>query len=246
MNLILLDQKQFVSDNQAVLSSRQTVHIDNILGLTENDYVNVGKINGSIGKAKLVNKVNTGNQKKNELNWRIEIDSLNNRPPNTLGVTLILAMPRPQMLKRILQTVACLGVESLHLIQTSRVEKSFWQSPSATTHAMHEQLILGLEQGMATQLPKIYCHKRFTPFMQDILPGILNKGEHIVAHPNSKQNISCFAGNKPATLAIGPEGGFIDQEVSQFEKNGFISCSMGQRILKVEIAVTALISKLFI
>ncbi|HRF91781.1 MAG TPA: RsmE family RNA methyltransferase [Desulfobacter postgatei] len=44
---------------------------------------------------------------------------------------------------------------------------------------------------------------------------------------------------------IGPEGGFIDLEVQTLVDKGFESMTMGPRILRVETAVTALVSRLF-
>ncbi|WP_178101944.1 16S rRNA (uracil(1498)-N(3))-methyltransferase, partial [Pseudomonas yangonensis] len=72
--------------------------------------------------------------------------SLDQPPPAKLPLTLILALPRPKMLKRVLQTVSAMGVPRLVLVNSYRVEKSFWQTPFLDPEALREQLILGLEQ----------------------------------------------------------------------------------------------------
>ena len=51
--------------------------------------------------------------------------------------------------------------------------------------------------------------------------------------------------NTPIILAIGPEGGFIAEEISSFERIGFQPVTMGERILRVETAVAALIARLY-
>ncbi len=238
MNLVILEENQFITENRALLSPRQTEHIDKILKLNLGDSISVGKIDGNMGNANLGIKTQHG--------YEIENINLNIASPKNIPVTLILAMPRPQMLKRILQTIACIGVSNVHFIQTSKVEKSFWGSPSATNRAIHEQLKLGLEQGVATQLPNTFFHRRFKPFVEDELSSLLSNGTHLIAHPQSSNSMSQFIDQKPVTIAIGPEGGFLDQEVEMFEANGFIRCNMGTRILKVETAVTALLAKLFL
>ncbi len=149
------------------------------------------------------------------------------------------------MLKRIIQTIATMGVNKLVLVQTSRVEKSFWQSPSARDTSLHDFLLLGLEQGMATQLPTIEKHLRFRPFMEDHLADIAAGSLKYIAHPESLHAPQTHALTQPITLAIGPEGGFLDKEVEKFKGYDFTPLHLGQRILKVETAVPVLLAKLY-
>jgi len=50
---------------------------------------------------------------------------LSQDPPPPIPLTMLLALPRPKMLRRTLQTIATMGVKTLYLINSSRVEKSF-------------------------------------------------------------------------------------------------------------------------
>jgi len=170
--------------------------------------------------------------------------TLNQPPPTPLPLTLVLALPRPKMLKRVLQTIATMGVKRLILVNSYRVEKSYWQTPILQEHNLREQLLLGLEQGKDTLMPEVLLRKRFKPFVEDELPAICANSKAIVAHP----------GNYPAcplqlsdavTLAIGPEGGFIPYEVEKLQACGFTPVSLGQRILRVETAIPVLLAKLF-
>ena len=97
---------------------------------------------------------------------------LDQPPPEKLPLTLLLALPRPKMLRRVLQTVSAMGVPRLILLNSYRVEKSFWQTPFLEPAAIREQLILGLEQARDTVLPEVIIEKRFKPFVEDQLPGI--------------------------------------------------------------------------
>src|SRR5690606_26111522 len=93
-------------------------------------------------------------------------------PPSPLPITLLLGLPRPKMLKRILQSATVLGVKNIYLINSYRVEKSYWQTPFLSEKAIREQLVLGLEQGCDTVLPQVHLVKRFKPFVEDELPNI--------------------------------------------------------------------------
>jgi|TARA_B110000459_G_C16312713_1_gene359937 RsmE family RNA methyltransferase len=137
-----------------------------------------------------------------------------------------------------------MGVKKIYLINSSRVEKSFWQSPFLKPEALEEQLILGLEQARDTVMPEIFLRKLFKPFVEDELGEIVAGSKALVAHPIAAA--ACPVDSQsPITLAIGPEGGFIPYEVEKLIEVGFQSVHLGPRILRVENAVPALISRLF-
>lgn len=236
MNIIILEDHHFITAEKVRLHGRHFDHITQVLKSKAGDILSVGRVNGLLGKAEL-SHIDQG--------WiELSLGDLNTPPPPTLPVSLILGLPRPRMLQRTLQTIATMGVEHLHLIQTSRVEKSFWQTPLLKPEAIHEQLIIGLEQGKATQLPTVEYHPRFRPFIEDHpLPNRAD-AKKMIAHPGPY----AFAGadqREPAILAIGPEGGFIQKETEQFCQRGFEPVQLGMRILRVETAIPVLLAKLF-
>src|SRR5208283_3585485 len=103
-----------------------------------------------------------------------------------LPVTLILALPRPPMLKRILFSAAMLGVKKIIILNFNRVEKSLWNSSSLKPKAIEEQLVLGLEQAKDTVMPEVIIKKRFKPFVEDELPILIKGKSALVAHPDKK------------------------------------------------------------
>jgi RsmE family RNA methyltransferase len=148
------------------------------------------------------------------------------------------------MLRRVFQTVATMGVSKVILVNSYRVEKSFWQTPFLEPQAIREQLILGLEQARDSVLPEIIIEKRFKPFVEDRLPQLVDGSLGLVGHPGDFP--ACpRAVTEPVTLAIGPEGGWIPYEVDLLSKAGLQPVQLGERILRVETAVTALLARLF-
>lgn len=239
MNTLILEHAQFLSETDAQLNSRQAEHITKILKSKLGDTLTVGKLNGKMGTARLAK-----NTQSNESPWQLCDIQLNKAPPANLPLTLILALPRPQMLKRILQTIATFGVEKLVLIHSNKVEKSFWQSPSATDMAIREQLILGLEQAKATQLPEVLKFSRFKPFINDHSEALTKGSKKIVAHPGNYPFCPSGIGKEALSLAIGPEGGFTQFEIDLMQEAGFEAVQLGERILKVETAVTTLLGRI--
>ncbi len=214
---------------------RRLDHINQIHAAKIGDTLKAGLVNGHWGQAK-VEAISSS-----ELILNCEF---NQPPPPALPLTLILGLPRPKMLRRILQTIATLGVKQVYLINSYRVEKSYWQTPFLQPQAIEQQLILGLEQGCDTQLPQVHLKKRFKPFVEDELPEIITNTQALVAHPYTQTPCPRQLQN-PVSLAVGPEGGFINYEVQLLETCGFNPVTLGERIMRVETAIPYLLSRLF-
>lgn len=236
MNLILLFQDDFVMDRQRVsLRGRRHEHVLNVHRASVGDRLSVGLLNGKIGIGAVTRLDNDA----------IEMDIVLDRdPPPPLDVTLILSLPRPIVLKRILLSASSMGVKRIFLIHSRRVEKSYWNSPILDEERIKEQLILGLEQARDTIMPEVWFRQKFKPFVEDELPDMIKGTLPLVAHPGTSEPCPSQV-NRPVTLAIGPEGGFIPYEVEMLEGIGFRSVNIGERILRVETAVPVLLSKLF-
>ena len=222
MNLLLLRPADFVSE------SRVRVRRE-IAG----EEITVGVIDGRIGVGRVVSRLGDVV----ELDVRLDRD-----PPPPLPLTLVLALPRPKVLNRVIASAASMGIKRIYLVNSWRVEKSYWKSPRLPH--LDAPSILGLEQSRDTVMPKIETRRLFRPFVEQELPGIAANTRRIVAHPSAA--IECpRALNEPVTLAIGPEGGFIDEEIASLKRIGFEAVSVGPRILRVETAVAAIVGRLF-
>ena len=235
MNLLLLEEADFIAADRVVLRDRRLTHMQEVHRSEVGDSLRVGRINGLMGSAELL-RLEAG-----EAELRVTLDQ---SPPAKLPLTLVLALPRPKMLRRVFQTVATMGVSKVILVNSYRVEKSFWQTPFLEPEAIRENLILGLEQARDTVLPDIIIEKRFKPFVEDRLPAITEGTLGLVGHPGNYP--ACpRALSDPVTLAIGPEGGWIPYEIDLLGKSGLQPVQLGERILRVETAVTALLARLF-
>nr|WP_246881946.1 16S rRNA (uracil(1498)-N(3))-methyltransferase [Pseudomonas chlororaphis] len=233
--MLLLEEADFIAADRVILRDRRLTHMQEVHRAAVGDSLRVGRIGGLMGSAELL-RLEPG-----EAELQVSLDQ---PPPTKLPLTLVLALPRPKMLRRVLQTVAAMGVPRLVLVNSYRVEKSFWQTPFLEPEAIREQLILGLEQARDSVLPEVVIEKRFKPFVEDRLPALVEGTLGLVGHPG--QYPACPRGlDEPVTLAIGPEGGWIPYEIDLLGKSGLQPVQLGERILRVETAVTALLARLF-
>ena len=234
MNLILLQKADFIGTNRVRLLGRRFEHARTILKVTNGKSLQVGLLGGKTGIGTVLSI--------NDNALEIEV-LLKHEPPEPLSLTVILAMPRPKVFKRVLQGMTAMGIKQVILLNTWRVDKSYWQTPALKTAAIQEQLILGLEQARDTILPTVHLQQRFKPFVEDSLPAIAANTCALVAHPGSSQpcpvNVS-----QAVTLAIGPEGGFTTYEIEKLVAAGLTPIHLGNRPLRVETAVPALLGRL--
>ena len=235
MNLILLHDSDFISPSRVHLSDRRFTHIQDILKAQCAKTLTVGKINGLMGLGTVVSKTT------DTIELEIKLDQ---KPPDALEMTLILALPRPPMLKRILFSAAMLGVKKIIILNFNRVEKSLWNSSSLKPEAITEQLILGLEQAKDTVMPEVFIKKAFKPFVQDELLSLINGKLALVAHPGGDNNRNNRE-QRPIVLVIGPEGGIIDYEIDQLKAAGCQTIDLGPRILRTESVLPFIVGKTF-
>jgi len=235
VNLLLLEDADFIAADRALLRGRRLKHLHEVHRAESGDSLRVGRLDGLMGQGRLLRL------EADEAELEVQLDQ---PPPTKLPLTLLLALPRPKMLRRVLQTVAAMGVPRLVLLNSYRVEKSFWQTPFLEPAAIREQLILGLEQARDTVLPDVIIEKRFKPFVEDRLPELAKGTLGLVGHPGAYPTCP-RAVEQPVTLAIGPEGGWIPYEVEKLREAGLQPVQLGERILRVETAVTALLARLF-
>jgi 16S rRNA (uracil1498-N3)-methyltransferase len=237
MNLVLLEPADFTDATQqnTRLTGRREEHIRSVCRAEVGSTLRVGVINGTLGTA-TVTAIGNGH-----LECSV---SLGEPPPPPLPLTLILAMPRPKSLKKVLEYASALGIKKICLIETWRVEKSYWTSPVLKADSLRKHLLLGLEQARDTIVPEVVIKRRFKPFVEDELPVIAKGTMKLVAHPYAVSPCP-YHTVKSVTLCIGPEGGFIPYEIEKLKGIGFMPITIGERILRVETAVAAIAGRLY-
>ena len=236
MNLLLIEPEELAAD-QLILTGRRAEHLRKVLRVEPGDTVRLGVVQGQVGSGRVLAV--------DDASVRLSVE-LTHQPSCDLHIELILALPRPIMLQRILKQATVLGVRRFHLIRSRRVEKSFFHSPVLEPEKIRTLLLEGMEQAMDTWLPEVQIHHQFKPFVEDVLPTL--PGQGLIADPGGSGSLAGMpVSGEPGQrllLAVGPEGGWSDYELECFAERGFYGFTMGNRILHVDTATVALLAQL--
>ena len=229
MNLVLLEPGELGADGTARIAGRRAAHVAGVLRAAPGERIRVGVVGGPMGDAEVLALSPT------EVTLR---PALAAAPPPPSPVSLLVALPRPKILRKVLQAAASMGVKRLVLLGSWRVEKSYWASPHLAPEAIREELLLGLEQGRDTVVPEVLLRRLFKPFVEDELDLAFPEPVRLLAHPGGAPSLGQLAPAGPrAALAIGPEGGWTPYEAEQLRRRGFVPFSLGPRVLRVDAAV---------
>jgi len=236
LNLILLDAAA-LHDGKAALEGAQARHAIDVLRVSPGQDIRVGVLDGAIGTAR-VTHVSTE---------RVELRCALGEVPPTPDVDLLLALPRPKVMRRLWAQLAALGVGRMILTNAARVERNYFDTHVLDPEFYRPLLIEGLQQAQDTHLPRVSIHRRFRPLVEDDLDALSPAGLRLVAHPVADAAPIATAwprGAGRALLAVGPEGGWDDFELRLLRDHGFRLVSAGTRTLRTDTACVALLAAL--
>lgn len=239
MNCILLPP-----NTNIISEPTQVTHVKEVLKSRVGDSLTIAQMGGNIGKA-TVTEINDNEVLLGDI-------LLDKKPPAKLDLTVILALPRPKVLRRLIMDMTSLGVNKLIIVNSYRSQKSYWQSP--LLNRIDEFVFEGLQQAIDTVPLVVEFKKRFKPFVEDEFPALLSdkeQGNAVIAHPYATQSWKTYLDDvksktsskesMPKVLCIGAEGGWIDYEVDLLCKHGCTAVSLGERILRTETVVSVLL-----
>eukprot|EP00569_Conticribra_weissflogii_P007114 CAMPEP_0171342950 /NCGR_PEP_ID=MMETSP0878-20121228/15820_1 /TAXON_ID=67004 /ORGANISM="Thalassiosira weissflogii, Strain CCMP1336" /LENGTH=340 /DNA_ID=CAMNT_0011845765 /DNA_START=242 /DNA_END=1264 /DNA_ORIENTATION=+ len=202
-----------------------------------------------------------GDRKKSQMTEG-DID-LSTVPP----VSLLLALPRPLQLGRILPMVTQLGVDHIILTNAKKVPKDYFGSHIfRKPEVLRGLLVEGLAQSGDVRLPNVTVARQWKKFMEDDLEHLFPQDDvvRVIAHPERREfgnDVSSIVANKARRMsdiefptdargkprrvlvAVGPEGGWEEPyELDKFIDMGFQQITLGPRVLRSDVAVISLLT----
>jgi len=236
VNLIILEPEEVDDRGGVTLVGARAAHLIDVLNVSPGKHVQIGVLDGPRGAGEVL-EAGDGVV---ALRCDFETDA-----PPLPRVDLLLALPRPKVMRRLWAQIAALGVGRIILTNAGRVARDYFAAHIVSPETYRPLLIEGLQQARDTRLPKVSVHKRLKVLIEDELDGMFSEGVRLVADPAASRSVSEAVGPHATgriLLAIGPEGGWNDFERELFAAHRFQAVGMGPRALRTDTACVALLA----
>lgn len=236
MNLILLRTEEIDGDGRVHLSDGRAAHVASVLKAVAGRQIRVGLLDGPFGTGTVTAVEPLG------VTMRCQFEPAT--PPRP-RLDLLLALPRPKVMRRLWSQLAALGVGQVILTNAARVERDYFGAHVLDPAVFTPLLVEGLQQARDTRLPAVSIHRRLKVLVEDDLDGLFPAGGRIVAQPGHEDTFTqVLAGDGAhrALIAVGPEGGWTEFELALLAAHGFRTVGMGPRTLRSDTATIALLT----
>ena len=254
MNRILFEKDEIV-DGRVTFSDERAEHVLNVLHGEVGQVLKTGELDGLIGTSVITEIRNLHERAEGSaqrgsglLAGTVIVECTHTETAPEPWFDLVLAPPRPRALKRLLPQLTALGVGKIVLVGAEKVEKSFWGAQLLKSEVYRPLLVDGLMQCGTSRVPTIRCERNFRRYAETQMADEFAEYEKIVAHPTQSEckmdNVKCKMEEASRfVFAIGPEGGWTEDEVALIESKEFVRHSLGSRILRTDTATIALIAQ---
>lgn len=235
MNLLLIERHEVDGTGLVRLTDARARHLIGVLNVVVGQAVRLGVVDGPLGTGQVLALTTT------EATLRCTFASTPPRP----AVDLLLALPRPKVLRRLWPQLSALGVGRIILTNAERVERNYFDTHLLRPDAYRPLLVDGLEQARDTRLPVVSVHRRFRVLVEDELAELSDAALRIVGDPRATPAIAATVRESaPARvlLAVGPEGGWNAFELDLMRAHAFRPVGLGARTLRTDTACIALLT----
>ncbi len=162
----------------------------------------------------------------------VQVESVTSHVRSEPGLTIAVAMPKGDRQKVMVDMLTQLGVTTI--------------IPLVSRYS-----VTNVKEAQIKKLQRLVieaCKQSQNPWFTEIahpssIAAVLDQAAAAYYANQGGDSISEYKNIEgPVTVLIGPEGGFSESEVDEFEKNEIASISVGQHILRTETAAIALAS----
>ncbi len=154
-------------------------------------------------------------------------------------VHIIQAANRSEKIETVLQKATEMGATSFQIVSSERATLNLPENKREKRLQRWQRIVSeAVEQSERTVMPDVQW--------LDKLDAMTKRGECFVLHPRDallwRDIRADILGFEDITLAVGPEGGWSNQELQLLQSQGFKTLMFGQRIMRTETAAPALLA----
>lgn len=244
MNILLFDEDEVSASGLVTVRDRRSQHLQGVLKAKVGQALRAGIVRGPMGRATV----------RSLRGDSVELDFEATEHLNVPALSLVLALPRPKALSRMVQAAASFSVQRIDVINAWRVDASYFKSHKLDTGSLELEARLGCEQGGITYVPSVTVHRYFAPYVQEVLAprfSAQGSGSLLVGHPSepgftssSIEDVVLSSTAESMTLVFGPDGGFVEKELVSLTALGGRLVSFSDTVLRSETALVAGLSQL--
>ncbi|MCU1308685.1 MAG: hypothetical protein JWN45_3380 [Acidobacteriaceae bacterium] len=155
-------------------------------------------------------------------------------------ISLLLAVFKFDRMEWAIEKATELGVTKILPVIAQRTDAHLGVAAAKRVERWRKIAHEAAQQSRRTAVPEILAPVKLNP----ALAGIAESSARIVLSETEKavtlaEVVSAADADSPLLLAIGPEGGWTEDEVETFVKLGWTSASLGSTILRAETAAVA-------
>ena len=214
------------------MDMEQTKYLRQVMRLQTGDMITVFNGRGGEYTAELTCLAKGGGQCR-----PTAFDAVNRELP--CRVHIIQAANRSEKIETVLQKATEMGASSFQVVNSERAMFNLPANKREKRLQRWQKIIIeAAEQSERTALSKVTWHEK----INQIKPS----GKCFVLHPRDAKLWQDIRDDLPQvqdiTLAIGPEGGWSNQELDYFQSQGFEPLSFGARVMRTETAAPALLA----
>ncbi len=234
-----------LTSQEIIIHGENAHYLSSVLRITTGENITIFDGHGNRYLCK-INKI----YKKEVIAEKIKKDICSAESP--LSIVLAQGIPKGEKMDLIIQKSTELGVKKIIPLITERSQVKH----ASRSERWRKIALSASQQSGREKIPDIEEPIGFKDFFNPPIPP-LSKGDEggfldknhcgiIFSEEQKEQNLkkilNSFKDTKNIALLIGPEGGFTDTETKMANEKGFMTASLGPRILRTETAALSAIS----
>lgn len=228
---LFIDHTNFITNTCIRLSSETSHHLNTVLRINVDDTLTIIRSSTDILLVKITDITET----------TLSFNIIRTTPvhSSSISIDLFQCLPKQDKLSDIIRRCTEINVRSIIPIHSMRsIPKLHKHNAQKKYHRWQRIAENAAEQAQLMHIPKIlpsltmeeipqFCHNRYDLYLLPWEEEKTTSLRSVLRRHKSAKNIA---------LVIGPEGGLDKSEVDFLVSKSFISCSLGQSILRTENA----------